>query len=91
MWHDVIMPKPLKKDEKNPTDPNLLARSVIEAAIGEPLYKPKRSAISEYLAEIGRKGGLKGGKARAKKLSPSKLKEIAQKGARKRWGKDSAS
>ena len=82
------MPKPLKKTKKNPTDPNLLAGSVIEAAIGEPLSKPKRSAVSEYLAEIGRKGGLKGGKARAKKLSPSKLKEIAQKGARKRWGKD---
>ena len=81
------MPKPKKKADKNPTDPNLLARSVVEAAIGEPLTKRKKSAISDYLAEIGRKGGLKGGNARASKLSPSKRKEIAKKGANKRWGK----
>lgn len=35
----------------------------------EEQAKPARSAIQEYLAEIGRKGGLKGGKARAAKLS----------------------
>jgi hypothetical protein len=36
-------PKPKKKrPARNPTDPNLLARSVIEAAIGEPLT-PKKS------------------------------------------------
>lgn len=69
----------------------LIAREVVEEANGEPLTKQKKSAISDYLAKIGRKGGLKGGKARAKKLSPSKRKEIAQKGARKRWGKDLSS
>ncbi|MGD0854662.1 MAG: hypothetical protein ABSA18_02515 [Dehalococcoidia bacterium] len=36
---------------------------------------------------LGRLGGLKGGKARAEKLSPEKRKEIAQKAARKRWEK----
>jgi len=49
--------------------------------------KPKRSAISEYLAEIGRKGGKKGGKARAEKLSPERRKEIAEKAAKARWTK----
>jgi len=43
------------------------------------------SPISEYLARIGRKGGLKGGKARAAKLSPERRKAIAQKAAKKRW------
>src|SRR5262245_59492086 len=76
--YDGIMPKK-PKHSKNPRDPNLLARSVVEAAIGEPLGEKKKSAISAYLAEIGRRGGLKGGKARAKKLSPSELKQIAQK------------
>jgi len=37
-----------KRPAKNPTDPNLLARSVIEAAIGEPLTpktrQPRKSA-----------------------------------------------
>jgi hypothetical protein len=31
----------MPKKPKNPTDPNLLARSVIEAAIGEKLTPPK--------------------------------------------------
>jgi hypothetical protein len=36
---------------------------------------------------LGRLGGLKGGKARAKALSAKKRKEIARKAAEKRWGK----
>ncbi len=35
---------------------------------------------------LGRLGGLKGGKARAKKLTPEQRKEIAQKAAQTRWG-----
>jgi len=37
---------------------------------------------------IGRKGGLKGGKARAEKLTPDKRSEIAKKAAKKRWTKN---
>jgi hypothetical protein len=37
--------------------------------------------------EANRKGGLKGGKARAAKLTPQERKEIAQKAAAKRWSK----
>jgi hypothetical protein len=33
----------------------------------------------------GRKGGLKGGNARAKKLSPAERSEIARKAAKARW------
>jgi len=36
---------------------------------------------------LGRLGGLKGGKARAKALSAKKRKEIARKAAEKRWGR----
>jgi hypothetical protein len=35
---------------------------------------------------LGKLGGLKGGPARAKKLSPERRKEIAQKAAKARWG-----
>lgn len=35
--------------------------------------------------EANRKGGLKGGNARAKSLSPEQRKEIARKAAQKRW------
>jgi hypothetical protein len=44
-------------------------------------------SVKEYLARIGRKGGLKGGKARARKLSPEKRSEIARKAAKARWAK----
>jgi hypothetical protein len=36
----------------------------------------------------GRLGGLKGGKARALKLSPAERKKVARKGAKARWAKD---
>lgn len=36
-------------------------------------------------AELGRRGGLKGGKARAEKLTPAQRSEIAKKGAKARW------
>ena len=40
-----------------------------------------------FAPPLGRLGGLKGGKARAKKLSAKKRKEIAQKAAKTRWAK----
>ena len=63
---------------------------VVEQAIGEhmdgtPLEKPQPK--NEAAVALGRLGGLKGGKARAKKLTPERLKEIAAKGAAKRWNK----
>ena len=36
---------------------------------------------------LGRKGGLKGGKVRASRLSPERRSEIAKKAAKARWGK----
>ena len=42
----------------------------------EETYEERRSS-----AEAARRGGLKGGKARAEKLSPEKRKEIAAKAA----------
>ena len=47
-------------------------------------------SVKDYLVRIGRKGGLKGGKARAKKLSPEKRTEIASKAAKTRWAKQQA-
>ncbi len=46
-----------------------------------------QSAASKNPAAValGRLGGLKGGNARAAKLSPDKRKEIAQRAAKQRW------
>jgi hypothetical protein len=78
--------------KKLPKDPNQLAAEIVRLSTEEgeepAQKKTKRSAISEYLADIGRKGGLKGGKARAKKLSQKRRQEIAKNAAKSRWSKN---
>jgi hypothetical protein len=74
------MPKRSSKDHDFAT----VARRVVEQAIGEhldgtPLETPEPK--NQAAVALGRLGGLKGGKARAKKLTPERLKEIAAKGA----------
>ncbi len=72
------------KRKKKEHDFAVTAFRVVQEAIGEAEEKP---AI-DYKA-LGRKGGLKGGKARAEKLTPEQRSVIAKKAARVRWmGKD---
>ena len=66
-----------------------VARRVVEQAIGEkmdgsPLEDPNAGKNPAAVA-LGRLGGMKGGKARAEKLSPKKRRAIARKAARARW------
>lgn len=42
----------------------------------------------QVMQEMGRKGGLKGGRARAASMTAARRKEIAQKAAATRWKKD---
>lgn len=70
-----------------PKDPNKLAYEIMRISTEEMEPPKERSEISKYLSEIGKRGGLKGGPARARKLSSKKRKEIAQKAAKKRWSK----
>lgn len=63
---------------KRPTDPNRLAKQIIDEATSEK----DPAAVS-----LGRRGGLKGGKARAEALSPEKRAEIARAAAKARWQK----
>ena len=81
------------RSRKLPKDQTQLAAEIVRLTTQDPDEPkpeetgplPERSPISEYLAQIGRKGGLKGGRARAKKLTAKKRKEIAQRAARARW------
>ena len=43
--------------------------------------------LRELARELGRRGGLKGGRARAEKLTPEERTEIARKAAKARWDK----
>jgi hypothetical protein len=77
----------MKKD-KRPRDTNQLAKNIVDLAIGDATEPTPKDNKNPHAVELGRLGGLKGGNARAKKLSAKKRSEIARKGANARWGKD---
>jgi hypothetical protein len=74
------------KRPRRPRDPNQLAKLIVDMATGaaprDPEPKPETPAT-----EARRKGGLKGGKARAKKLPPRSRSRIARRAAMARWSK----
>ncbi len=72
------------------------ALRVVEQAIGAPLktepkkpiqFPAKTKKKNPAAVALGKLGGVKGGKARAAKLSPERRKAIAQRAAQARWAK----
>jgi hypothetical protein len=82
-----------KKPRKSrPLDPAEFAFGVLQHVIGatgdtpaEPTPPPADAGKDPAAVALGRKGGLKGGPARAKKLGKKKLSEAARKAALARW------
>jgi hypothetical protein len=73
---------------KLPRDVNQRAHAIGELATSEAAAEPQTDDGKNPAAvALGRLGGLKGGKARAAKLSKAKLTEIAKKAARSRWNR----
>jgi len=70
---------------KRPRDPNQLAKLVVDIAIGE--VEDSASGIKKLGRRKGRAGGLKGGKVRAKSLTPEERTDIARIAATARWKK----
>lgn len=75
------------KKVKLPTDLNKKAFSIVQIATGETEDTPKEETKNQAAVELGRLGGLKGGKARAESLTAKKRSEIAKKAAAARWKK----
>jgi hypothetical protein len=78
------------KAPKRPRDLNEWAKRMVDIATGEvddtepvPQDDPNKDPAA---VALGRKGGLKGGPARANSLTPEERKSIAQSAAKKRWG-----
>ena len=70
------------RSRKRPTDVNELAARIVGEAVGEiDPYDGKNPAA----VELGRKGGLRGGKARAAKMTPEQRSAAAKKAAAARW------
>lgn len=72
----------MSKKRKLPADMNQRAKSIVDQATSD-----EPEAQESPKAAAGRKGGQKGGKSRADKLSAAKRKAIAKKAAAARWGR----
>jgi hypothetical protein len=70
----------MRKRSSKSGDINQIAAQVVQAATQEPAKNPAAVAL-------GKLGGLKGGKARAAKLTPKQRAAIARKAAAARWNK----
>jgi len=71
--------------KKRPRDPSQLAKMIVDIATGEADDALKNGKDPKAVAR-GKKGGSKGGKARAQKLSAKERSAAASRAARARWG-----
>lgn len=77
-----------KRSSKRPRDVNQMAKLIVDMATGEaPPDTVADDGKNPAAVALGRLGGLKGGKARAEKLTKAKRAAIAKKAAAARWGK----
>lgn len=87
------MPKRSSTNKGRTLDVNQLAKSIVDLVTSEPVIEEAHPPIEPVrekdplAVELGRRGGLKGGKARAEKLSAKKRAEIAKNAALARWKK----
>jgi hypothetical protein len=73
------------RSRKRPRDVNTLAKQIVDEAVGDaPPFEPDAGKDPAAVA-LGRKGGLKGGKARAAKMTQVERSEAARKAALARW------
>ena len=73
-----------------PRDLNQWAKRMLDIATGEANDAPptpEEQGKDPAAVALGRRGGLKGGKARAASMTPEQRSEVAKKAATKRWGK----
>ncbi len=76
-----------ERSRKRPRDPNQLAKLIVDIATGEVEDTPTDDGKDPAAVALGRKGGLKGGKARAAKMTAEERSEAAKRAARARWKK----
>ena len=70
---------------KRPRDTNQLAKFIADIATGEAELPKTDDGKDPAAVALGRKGGLKGGKARAESMTAKRRSEIAKKAASSRW------
>jgi len=75
---------------RRPRDPSQLGKLIVDIATGEveDTEAEPDEGKNPAAVELGRKGGLKGGKARAESMTPEQRRDSARKAAEARWRKD---
>jgi hypothetical protein len=84
--HDQIVGM-TERRRKRPRDPAQLAKLIVDIVTGE-VEDRVQDTRNPAAFELGRRGGLKGGRARAEKLAPETRRAIAARAAAIRWQKD---
>lgn len=79
------MQRIVAKTEAHATPTYKLARVAVDPRKPEETKTVRVRVKDAAAVSLGRRGGLKGGKARAAKLSPQRRTEIARAAANKRW------
>jgi hypothetical protein len=75
-------------NKSNSRDINQIAKSIIDMATDrDTVTKAVAEGKNPAAVMLGRLGGLKGGRARADKLSAKERSRIAQKAAKTRWNR----
>ena len=74
--------------KKRPRDAAQLAKLVVDIATGEVEDReptPEEQGKDPAAVSLGRRGGLKGGKARAERMSAERRAQVARDAAQARW------
>ena len=81
----------MRKRSRMPRDPNQFAKAIVDLATGsaepDPVPVPDDDGKDPAAVSLGRRGGLKGGKARAAAMTPEQRSKAARKAVRARWAK----
>ena len=80
----------MTKTPKRPRDLNQWAKRMVDIATGEVTDReptPEEEGKDPAAVSLGRRGGLKGGKARAATMTPERRAEVARRAAASRWAK----
>jgi|GEM_PF-337794 len=77
--------------KKRPRDPNQLGKMIVDISVGEVEDRgptAEEQGKDPAAVSLGRRGGLAGGRARARVLSRAERRDIAKKAAQARWKRD---
>jgi hypothetical protein len=76
----------MPKRSSKPRDLNSMAAAIVAMSVSDEPVPDPDAGKNPHAVALGRAGGLKGGKARAAKLTSEQRSEIARKAATQRWG-----